>query len=201
MQLAFRVLELLSSRLCHELISPVGAINNGVELIGEEDSDFVKEAMGLIAQSAKRAGQRLQFYRFAYGAGGAGGGAPDAKTLVAGILEGGKISAEWPDDLSALTPEWQKLGCNLALVAAEILPRGGKIVLASAGKKKITAMATGETINLTLELKAALGEGADVAALTGRTIHAYFTSRMAAKLGAKLTLTQPDPGRAVFTIA
>jgi histidine phosphotransferase ChpT len=198
MQLEFRVLELLSSRLCHELISPVGAINNGVELIGEEDSDFVKEAMGLIAQSAKRAGQRLQFYRFAYGA---GGGAPDAKTLVAGILEGGKVSAEWPDDLSALTPEWQKLGCNLALVAAEILPRGGKIVMASAGKKKITAMATGETINLTPELKAALGEGADVAALTGRTIHAYFTSRMAAKLGAKLTLTQPDHGRAVFTIA
>jgi histidine phosphotransferase ChpT len=201
MQLEFRVLELLSSRLCHELISPIGAINNGVELMGEEDADFVKDAMGLIAQSAKRAGQRLQFYRFAYGAGGAGGGAPDAKTLVAGILEGGKVAAEWQDALSALPPEWQKLGCNLALVAAEILPRGGKVVLASAGDKKITATATGETINVMPELKAALGEGADVSLLTARTIHAYFTSRMAAKLGAKLALTQPDPGRAVFTIA
>ncbi len=63
----FRVLELLNARLCHELVSPVGAINNGVELLGEDDPDFVRDAIALIGQSARKAGQRLQFYRFAYG--------------------------------------------------------------------------------------------------------------------------------------
>jgi len=70
MQLEFRVFELLASRLCHDLISPVGAINNGVELMGEKDADFAKDAAALIAQSARRAGHRLQFYRFAFAFGG-----------------------------------------------------------------------------------------------------------------------------------
>ncbi len=66
-----RVMELLNARLCHELISPVGAINNGVELVAEEDvdADFQRDAMKLIASSAKTAGHRLNFYRFAYGSG------------------------------------------------------------------------------------------------------------------------------------
>jgi hypothetical protein len=69
-----RVLELLSSRLCHELISPVGAINNGIELMDEDDAEFVKDATKLIANSARTAGKRLDFYRFAYGSGRAGTG-------------------------------------------------------------------------------------------------------------------------------
>ena len=56
-----RVLELLNSRLCHELISPVGAINNGIELMEEDDPDFVKDAMKLVANSARTAGNRLTF--------------------------------------------------------------------------------------------------------------------------------------------
>src|SRR3954467_11382201 len=67
-----RVLELLAARLCHELISPIGAIANGVELLGEDDPEFVRDATALIGQSAKKAGQRLQFYRFAYGSSATG---------------------------------------------------------------------------------------------------------------------------------
>src|SRR5580658_5829839 len=71
-----RVLELLSARLCHELVSPVGAINNGVELLAEEDPDFVRDAIELIGQSARTASRRLQFYRFAYGTSASATGAP-----------------------------------------------------------------------------------------------------------------------------
>src|SRR6185437_6806303 len=92
MLVEMRVVELLNSRLCHELVSPVGAINNGVELLGEEDPDFVRDAIQLIGQSARKASQRLQFYRFAYGtavsAGSGGGGAPPSgRDLSQGLFD------------------------------------------------------------------------------------------------------------------
>lgn len=191
MQLEFRVLELLASRLCHELISPVGAINNGVELLNDGDAGFLRDATALIGQSARRAAMRLQFYRFAYGAGGVGGGSPDAKSLVAGILEGGKVRCDWPAEFDALPPPWQKLACNLTLLTAEILPRGGTVALARAGNG-ISATAAGETVNLTPELKAALAPNVDVADLTARTVHAYFTARYAGHVGAMLTLSEAE---------
>jgi len=191
MQIEFRVLELLASRLCHELISPVGAINNGVELLGDGDAGFMRDATALIDQSARRAAMRLQFYRFAYGAGGVGGGAPDAKALVAGILEGGKVRCDWPAEFDALSAPWQKFACNLMLLAVEILPRGGTVTLARAGQG-VSVMAAGESVNLTAELKAALAPAAEVAALTARTVHAYFTARYAESVGAKLTLSESD---------
>ena len=191
MQLEFRVLELLASRLCHELISPVGAINNGVELLNDGDAGFMRDATALIGQSARRAAMRLQFYRFAYGAGGVGGGAPDAKALVAGILEGGKVRCDWPGAFDALDAPWQKLACNLTLMAAESLPRGGTVTLTRAGDG-VSAAAAGEAVNLTAEIKAALMPAADVAALTARTVHAYFTARYAEHIGATLMLSEAD---------
>src|ERR1700731_61135 len=62
-----RVLELLAARLCHELIGPVAAIGNGAELLADEEPDFVKDAVALVGESARKANRRLQFYRFAYG--------------------------------------------------------------------------------------------------------------------------------------
>ncbi|MSP89576.1 MAG: hypothetical protein EXQ92_12320 [Alphaproteobacteria bacterium] len=68
-----RVLELLMSRVCHDLISPVGAVVNGVELIEDGGADMTDDAMALIAKSARQASRRLQFFRMAYGAAGSGG--------------------------------------------------------------------------------------------------------------------------------
>ena len=198
MQIEFRVLELLASRLCHELISPVGAVNNGVELLNDGDASFVRDATTLIGQSARRAAMRLQFYRFAYGAGGLGGGAPDAKSLVSGILEGGKVRCDWPSEFDVLAAPWQKLTCNLMLLASEILPRGGTVTLTRAGNG-VAAAAAGEAVNLTAELKAALAPAAEVAALTARTVHAYFTARYAENVGARLSLSEADKG-ATFTV-
>src|ERR1700730_8293412 len=134
-----RVLELLAARLCHELISPVGAIANGVELLGEDDPEFVRDAMALIGQSARKAGQRLQFYRFAYGTLTAGSAGPDPRELTAGLFDGGKIAGEWAAEAFALPTEWHKLGCNMAVLAAEGLPRGGTVRIAAlpAGRGRV----------------------------------------------------------------
>src|SRR5215217_2222119 len=64
------VLELLAARLCHDLIGPVAAIANGVELLAEDDPEFVRDAVTLVGDSARKANRRLQFYRFVYGFGG-----------------------------------------------------------------------------------------------------------------------------------
>ena len=142
----FRVLELLCGRLCHELISPVGAINNGVELLDEDDPEFVKEAMTLIGQSARRAGQRLQFYRFAYGTAGGSGSAVDARELVQGLLEGGKVRCVWPAEASALEPPWQRLALNMLVLAFEMLPRGGTVTI-KAAEHGVEVAAEGDAIN------------------------------------------------------
>lgn len=193
-----RVLELLSSRLCHELISPVGAINNGIELMDEDDPDFVKEATQLIGNSARTAGRRLDFYRFAYGSGRAGTG----RDVAMGLLEGGKSRCTWDDAVSALPIEWQRVACNMVVLAAEALPRGGNLqVVAVGGKPGVEVNATGESINLTAELRAVLAGTATLAELTARTVHAYYTGKLAEALNTKLTLTEPSPGHVVFTAA
>jgi histidine phosphotransferase ChpT len=193
-----RVLELLSSRLCHELISPVGAVNNGIELMDEDDPDFVKEAMQLIGNSARTAGRRLDFYRFAYGSGRAGTG----RDVTLGLLEGGKARCVWNDAVSALAVEWQRLASNMVVLAAEALPRGGEIeVSAASGKPGVVVKGTGDAVNLTAELRAVFDGTAATADLTARTVHAYYTSKLAEALGTKLTLAEPSPGSVTFTAA
>jgi histidine phosphotransferase ChpT len=199
----FRVLELLCARLCHELISPVGAINNGVELLDEDDPEFVKEAMTLIGQSARKAGQRLQFYRFAYGTAGAasGGASIDGRDLSVGLLEGGKVRCDWSQEARDLALPWQRIGCNMLVLALEVLPRGGTVLVRPLdGGVEVTA--EGETINVSADLRSLLEGDADIDidALTSRTVHAFYTMRLAQHMGARLALAV-GPNRAVLTAA
>ena len=200
--IAFRVLELLNARLCHELVSPVGAINNGVELLDDEDPDFVRDAIQLIGQSARKAGQRLQFYRFAYGTSStaSGSAAGNGRDLAAGLLEGGKVRCDWSPEAATLPVDWQRLACNMLVLAAEILPRGGVILVRPlrAGASGIEVAAEGESINVSPELRAALDRSAGIEQLTSRTVHAYFTAALALQLGAAVALAEVEPQRAVL---
>jgi histidine phosphotransferase ChpT len=196
-----KILAHLSARLCHELISPIGAIANGVELLGEDDPEFVREATALIAQSARKAGQRLQFYRFAYGSTATGGAAgPDPRELIDGLLEGGKLRCAWRAGTPPLPVEWQKLGCNMVVIVAEALPRGGTITVAAGpgAARRLTVIGAGEAVNVTEEGRAALALEANLDELTSRTVHAYFTARLAASLGGRLTLAATEPGRVIL---
>src|ERR1700748_1269497 len=109
-----RVMELLNARLCHELISPVGAINNGVELVAEEDADadFQRDAMKLIASSARTAGLRLNFYRFAYGRGRGSTG----KDSWGRLRDVSRAKLDWNESASALPLEWQRLVGNMVVI-------------------------------------------------------------------------------------
>ncbi len=194
-----RVLELLCARFCHEMVSPVGAIGNGVELLDEDDPEFVREAIKLIGQSARTASRRLQFYRFAYGT------APTAsnvtpRELLMGFLEGGKVTGDWEPAVSSLSSEWQRLACNLAVIAAEALPRGGRIAVRTGmvRGRGVEVEAAGETVLVNRDVAAALSGTASTAELNSRTIHGHVTAKFAEQMGAVAALADSAPGRALF---
>lgn len=190
-----RLAELLAVRLCHELAGPVAAIGNGVELIVEEGPESAADAVALVADSARRAAGRLQFYRFAYGAGPSStivGGPPH--TLAAGLFAGTRIALDYAPDARAQPIPWQKLACNLLLVGAEALGRGGRLAL-EAGPAGPEVEAAGDIAALSGEAVAALELSTPLGELTARTVHAYFTGFLARSLGWRIVLAEPAPGR------
>ena len=188
-----RVVELLAARLCHDLISPVSAIANGAELLGEEDPEFVREAASLVGKSAREANARLQFFRFAFGFGGGGLAGPAPHLLADAYFAGSTISYDYGEAACALPPARQKLGCAMLLVAAEALPRGGRLVAGAAcGGPEIDA--AGDVILLSAETRAALTRAIDPAELTTRTVTAYFAGLLAASQGGQLVVNARPGG-------
>ncbi|HEV2303586.1 MAG TPA: histidine phosphotransferase family protein [Stellaceae bacterium] len=190
-----RLAELLAARLCHELAGPLAAIGNGVELIAEEGPEAAADAVSLVADSARRATTRLQFYRFAYGLGPSStlAGAPP-HALAECLFDGTRISLDYSEDARAQPASWQKLACNLVLVGAEALGRGGRLALA-VGPAGPELEAEGELAALTAEAVAALELSAPLGELAARTVHAYFTGMLARSLGWRIALAAAEPGR------
>ncbi len=119
---------LLCSRVCHDIISPVGAINNGLELLDEGGAD--EDAMNLIRQSARNASARLQFARIAFGAAGSAGmliDTGDAEAVATAFLRNEKPELSWSGTRALLPKNKVKLLLNLILVANASIPRGGKL--------------------------------------------------------------------------
>jgi histidine phosphotransferase ChpT len=121
---------LLCSRVCHDIISPVGAINNGLELLDEGGAEA--DAMNLIRISARNASARLQFARIAFGAAGSAGmliDTGDAEAVATAFLQNEKPELVW-DGRRALVPKNKvKLLLNLLLIANAAIPRGGRITV------------------------------------------------------------------------
>src|ERR1700735_161391 len=103
MQIDMRVMELLASKLCHDLVSPVSAINNGVELIEDIGGSVTEEAMKLIGDSAGHASRRLRLFRMAYGRAGSEEnlGVRDVRQIAEQYIAGGKVILHWPEDQPA----------------------------------------------------------------------------------------------------
>lgn len=127
---------LLASRICHDLISPVGAVNNAMELYEEGLGD--DEALQLAQMSAANASARLQFARLAYGTAGSAGdsvGANSAEKLARDYLGKDRLSMDWQAEMPHLPKEAAKFLLNLIILAAAAIPRGGKIEVLLAGKE------------------------------------------------------------------
>ncbi len=196
---ALRIAGLLASRLCHDLVGPLGAVNNGLELIAEED-DMAAEALGLAQRSAKRAASRLQFFRYAFGA--AGGepnfGHGEARPVALNLLNNGDIAVDWPETKTVELPTGAgRLLLNMALLASECLPRGGNLKV-SLTTNRIALDASGPQARLPAETKAAIAGSVAPAQLTARTVVGYYVAQLAHALGAKLELGEETNGTVRF---
>ncbi len=188
-----RVVELVAARLCHDLIGPVSAIGNGVELLTEEDPEFVRDAVALVGDSAKQASRRLQFYRFAYGFSGGTLTGPAPDLLATEFFEGTAIECDYRAEARALSPEQQQLACAMLALAGEGLPRGGRLVL-SAGAIGPEIEATGQGPGPSPEVRAALALAVPAGVLTSRTVGGYFAGLLAEALGCRLSVADRPGG-------
>ena len=128
---------MLCSRVCHDLINPVGAIGNGLEVLGDpSQGDMAESARDLIANSARQARAKLEFARLAYGASSTAGTDFDTRECerVARILfEVEKAELDWRVPLILLPKHKAKLLMNMLLIAATAVPRGGLVTVTVAG--------------------------------------------------------------------
>ncbi|MET1027604.1 MAG: histidine phosphotransferase family protein [Dongiaceae bacterium] len=208
MDIDLRVLELAASKICHDLISPVGAVNNGLELMeDEQDSALQTEALALAQRSARRASILLQLYRSLFGNAGnqASFGPKEAAQLAFESLQGGKVGLD--ADLGAVgnAPEgFGKLLLAAILVTAETLPRGGSVLALlepgpTAPHLRLTA--SGAQITCSDEILKALTLQIPLADLSAQSVLAYFTALLARRLGLSCRGDNPASGQFTLTIA
>jgi histidine phosphotransferase ChpT len=194
-----RVLELLAARLCHDLIGPVAAIGNGVELLAEEDPDFVRDAVALVEASARKANRRLQFYRFAYGFSGGELTGPPPHQLASALFADSDIACDYRETVRALPLEWQRLACNMLAVGSEALSRGGGLVV-DAGAVGPELEGVGKGAGPSAQIRDALTLALPLAELTSRSVGAYFTGLVAAGIGCRI-IVDARPGGFRFGVA
>jgi histidine phosphotransferase ChpT len=196
MQIDMRVMELLASKICHDLVSPVSAINNGVELIEDIGGSVVDEAMKLIGDSATNASRRLRLFRMAYGRAGSEDNiaVKDVRHTAEQYLLGGKTLLHWGEGEPhlALTEHkgFLKTVLNIIILSEEVLAYGGVITLRSVAENPETACRfeiVGRNAQLNDSFNAALYGTVAIEDLTPRTIQAYVVGRMMEQFGLSIS--------------
>lgn len=193
---------LLCSRLCHDLLSPVGALNNGIELMADEhDPDMRARVLELLAESATASANKLKFFRLAFGAAGGFGEAVDtreAKAAIEGLFRpDSKIQLGWMVAEASLPKTAIKVLLNLALIAGDALVRGGRLDVGAEGGE-IVVRAEGPRLVLDAELRTALLGQTAPAALTPRAAAAWLVHSLVTEAGGQVMVDQPEPGVLLF---
>lgn len=185
---------LLCSRVCHDVIGPVGAIINGLEMLDEEqDAEMRGFALELIKKSAGQASARLQFCRLAFGAAGSAGvsiDTSDAAAVARGLFGGERTELEWNVPPLRVPRNNVKLILNMCLIAATAIPRGGVIEVTLSGAEEtawITVTAKGTNAKLAGHLPLLLAGTPDHPPAGPQDIQAYYAGLVAK--AANMTLT------------
>ncbi|UTW54553.1 histidine phosphotransferase family protein [Kordiimonas sp. SCSIO 12610] len=176
---------LLCSRLCHDLVSPVGAITNGIEILEDEhDADMREQVVDLLKKSAVQTSNKLQFFRLAFGAGGGFSAQLDLKEAEKALLsfvEGARVNLTWQTDVYQAPKAAVKVLLNLSLVGAETLIRGGDMTVTFEVEDDEAIMSmkmVGDKIILQDSIKTALAGDLNEDDLEPRTAPAFLASNI-----------------------
>jgi histidine phosphotransferase ChpT len=190
---------LLCSRVCHDVISPVGAIVNGLEVLEDEkDAEMRAFAIDLIKKSARTASARLQFCRLAFGAAGSAGAAidtGDAEQVARGLFADARTTLNWNAPRILMPKNKVKLVLNLCLIAAAAIPRGGVIAVTVSGEGEETAVsveARGTNARLAQAIPSLLAGRPDEGSVDAHGIQAFYTGLVARSAAMDITVHTVD---------
>lgn len=196
---------LLCSRVCHDLISPVGAIVNGLEVLDDaKNADDKEFALDLIRKSARSASARLQFCRLAFGAAGSAGAqidTGDAENMTRGFIEDGKTKVAWNLARTLQPKNRVKLLLNMLVIAQQTIPRGGTLtvdVLGQGDTGGFRIRASGLNARLPQNIADQLS-GAHQATVDAHGVQPYYTRLLAQACGLQAQLAMD--GEAVVVSA
>ena len=195
---------LLCSRVCHDVISPVGAIANGLEILAEEDDEEMRQmAFDLLRRSAGQASAKLQFCRLAFGAAGSAGSTFDlgeAGDIARMFVGEEKIKLDWAMPHESRDKGEVKLLLNLMLMAMSAIPRGG-LVTVGLDDGRLTVRATGDKAKLPDASMQVLAGDIDAAAIDARLVQVYYTTRLADQAGYAIDTEIGSDGLAIIATA
>lgn len=187
---------LVCSRVCHDVISPVGAIVNGLEVMEEDNDASMRDfALDLIRKSAKQASARLQFARLAFGAAGSAGAAidlGDAEAVARGMYGDDKVTLTWNAPRALLPKNRVKLLLNLVVLATAAIPRGGAIEVGVEGDEEasvFTLVARGTNARIPPHAQALLAGDPGDGSITAHEIQPYYTGLVAREAGMTVALS------------
>jgi histidine phosphotransferase ChpT len=187
---------LLCSRVCHDVISPVGAIVNGLEVLEDEKEGEMREiALELIKKSAAAASARLQFCRLAYGAAGSAGASidtGDAESVTRGLIVSERTKLVWNAPRQHAPKNKVKLVLNLCLIAMSAIPRGGVITVSLTGEGanlEAQVEANGANARLAHGVAALIAGTPEGGSLDAHSIQAYYTGLVGRACGLDVTTT------------
>lgn len=190
---------LVASRVCHDIISPVGAITNGLEVLDEETDEGMRTfAMDLVRKSAVQASAKLQFARLAFGASGSAGAAIDltaAHEVAALYFDHEKANLDWKAEPAVLPKNEVKLLLNLALLAAGSVPRGGTVTVDMVhddDDKVIRLTAAGTKARFPLGARSTIVDRVMPNPLDAHAVQPLYTLMLADSCGMTITVAEED---------
>ncbi len=195
-------LELLASRICHDLISPIGAIHNGLEFMTEMGMENSDEALDLIGYSARMASARLQIFRIVYGAGGHDAGIEPRdihKVFEELLAVDAKVKQDWDPEadlgFSPLPQDYCKILTGALMMAIEAIPKGGALTVTPAPNGGTLITATGESAFIRDYTEEALSHLLPLQDIDPRLVHPYVLGALSKECGLSITIEKTDDNR------
>ena len=195
---------LLASKLCHDIISPVGAVQSGLELLDEMPGD--EESMALVRNSTKSAVAKLQFARIAYGASGSSAAQidlGDARQVAEGLMSFERAALSWTGERAYVAKNIAKLILNLIVIANASVPRGREVRVDIAKldpEPNFTIQAIGTPLRVPAKFRAMLAGETLAEAVDAHGVQPYYTLLLAQELGLAVSLTQTED-TAIFSVS
>jgi histidine phosphotransferase ChpT len=193
--LELSIVQMLCSRLCHDLAGPAGAVGAGSEMLGEAAGGDA-DALELVTLGARQLAARLNYYRVAFGFGGTADTLswPGVRALADGLFAGGRVAIHCEGAIPGTdgdTPvDVFRLALLLLLLGSEALPRGGTLTLAVTPARQgwlLSIRCLGSTVSLARETLAAIA-GGEASSVTSRTVTAFYAAQLADTLGAAIVV-------------